>query len=566
MALTSEERKLIEEQKAQGKTKEQALSALADYRSSGPEKNTNEKDITGKTTTQKFTSAIGLGGAVDVFGSLLARQGVGPQTREQGQEFVEKPTGKQVAGAVVQTATIPAGAVFTGGGSLAGQVAAGAALGYLYDVGSDLAEGVEGAEAFRPGIETAAGAAIPVALRGVAGALRGVGTAAKTATESLPTSGLTQRAKEIANRIPRATRRVSEFVDEGAEIAKRKKQGTPQVIKALDEGINVDTIDFVQQFDDQTKQAANQMLDLADAGRGADLPQTIPGKFAGEQLELVTNQRKEIGKQIGEFSDSLDVQEQSVLPALRNLRTTLNQNGIETFREGVRFQNKAITPKQQKLVQEMYNLATQSEDLSPKQIYQMDQLFSKLQREARFEGIDDIFIKVPTAEGITEKNIYKVFRDVFSQQLDDIAEQAGRGDIKQLNKEYRTLRNLQDNVESTIVRQSKLEGINVDPSETASVALRRLFSNATSRAEYQGVYDQLDATSRAIGYEGPRADTLMDFYLTDVKPLYPETVPKTSFEGGITGAIGNIVEKISKVGAPNVQDQQKALRALLESN
>lgn len=528
-----------------------------------------------KPAVNRFTEMIGLGGATDVFGSLIARTGLGDATREEAQEFVEAPTGKQIAGAVAQTATIPAGAVLTGGGSLAGQMAAGAGLGYIYDVGADFAAGVESAEAFKPGVETLAGAAIPPVLRGAGAGVRGVGTVASRSAEAvktgvgeiagkIPTTGLGQRARELAQRFPRAVRKAGEFVDEGAEIAARRETGTPQVVSALDEGVPLETIDFVQEFDIPTRSSAKEMLDLAEGGRGADLPQTIPGKLAGDQLGLVETQRKDIGKQIGAFSDSLPAEKVDVLPSLRDLRIVLDQNGVRPFADGIRFENFSVTNKQKKVIQEMYDLATQADQMSPKQIHQMDQLFSKLQREARFDGVDDVFIEVPTGDGTTQTNIYKVFRDVFSQKLDEVAEQAGRADIKELNREYRTLRNLQDNVESTIVRQSRLEGVNVDPAESASVALRRLFGQAQSRGEYQEVYDQLDAVSRSLGYEGARADTLMDFYLTDVKPLYPETVPKASFEGGIRGALSGVIDKVTQAGAPDVVDKRKALRGLLE--
>lgn len=523
----------------------------------------------------RFTDAIGLGGATDVFGRLMARQGIatGGVSKEITQEFVEAPTGKEIAGAVAQTAVIPAGAVLTGGGSLAGQVAAGAGLNYIYDVGADFASGEEGVEAFKPGAETIAGAAIPVALRGAAAGVRGLGTAARKGTQAvgeglqqISTSGIGQRAREFGQRFPRAIRRTREYVDEGAEIAQRKQTAPKSVVNALDEGIDLETIDFVQNFDQPTKKAAAEMLDMAEGGRGSALPQTVPGKLAGEQLDIIETQRKNIGNQIGEFSDSLPIEKADVTPTLQQLDETLAQNGIVAQNGELIFDNPGLTRQQRNLIQEMYNEATARTEMSPKQIHKIDQLFSKMQREARFDGVEDVRITVQTPEGQAEVPVQKVFRDVFGQKLDEIAEEAGRSDIRELNREYRTLRNLQDNVESTIVRQSKLEGVEVEPSESASVALRRLFSSATSRAEYQGVYDQLDAVSRSLGYEGPRADTLMDFYLTDMKPLYPETVPKASFEGGIRGAVSGVIETISELGKPSVTDQQKALRELLKES
>jgi hypothetical protein len=56
----------------------------------------------------------------------------------------------------------------------------------------------------------------------------------------------------------------------------------------------------------------------------------------------------------------------------------------------------------------------------------------------------------------------------------------------------------------------------------------------------------------------------MDFYLTDMKPLYPETVPKASFEGGIRGAVSGFLDRVSELGSPDVKDQREALKLLLE--
>ena len=583
-----------------------------------------------KPLSKKITGILGLDNATQTFGDVISRSRLGNmmQTPEQAQAAqinadvtgqpvmsqqevnqaqIEAPTKGQIAGATLQSAATAVSPAIAPIGLAAG-MAAGAGLGYAYDVGSDLMEQKSTSEVLTPGFATGAGAAVPPLLKGagaflrnrsgdaVEGGVERLGTdfdmpnqSVMTDGQSLPpgatqesastmgdaaqesvsntASGIAQRAREFAQRFPRAARRIGENIDEGRAIAARRETGTPQVVNALDEGIKLDTIDFVQNFDQPTRNAAIEMFDLAEGGRGAALPQTVPGRIAGDQLDLIDTQRQSIGQQIGEFSDSLSNQPQDILPAVRNLRIVLDQNGIKPFADGrLVFDNMAITPKQQGILQELYNLSTRTTEMSPKQIHQMDQLFSKLQREARFEGVDDVFIKVPTPDGQIETNIYKVFRDVFSQKLDEVAEQAGRGDIKALNREYRTLRNLQDNVEDTIVKQSRRDGVTVDPSESAAVSLRRLFSNAQSKAEYQEIYDQLDAVSRSLGYEGARADTLMDFYLTDMKPLYPDSVPQASFEGGIRGAVSGIVDRIADLGSPNVTDQQKALRALLEAS
>jgi len=166
--------------------------------------------------SNKFTNAVGLGGAVDTFGSLLARQGYGEQTKAQGQEFVDEPTGAQVAGAVAQTASIPAGAVLTGGGSLAGQMAAGAGLGYLYDVGGDYAEGKVGAENFKPGAETIAGMLVPPVLRGAGASIKGIGTLLSKGAQSVPTQSIPQVP---AGTVGEVAGTVSDVADTASDLA-----------------------------------------------------------------------------------------------------------------------------------------------------------------------------------------------------------------------------------------------------------------------------------------------------------------------------------------------------------
>jgi hypothetical protein len=519
---------------------------------------------------EKVTDAVGLGGAVDVFGSHLARMGVGAQTAAEGKEFIQKPTTGQTIGAVAQTAAVPLGAAITGGSSIGGQVLAGASAGYLYDVGSDLIEQKDAAETITPGIGTVVGAAVPPAVRGFgAGLSRGTGAiagAAKTVADAVPTpnlGGAGQIAKEYVGRIPRAIERGREAIKTAQERGAMMEKATPQVKMAVQSGLDDVVIQTTQNADEPTKEAYRKMVKIAEQPRTnlrpSQRPESVAGEAASEQYKLLETQRRTVGSQIGDAVDVLSTQKGKVdvLPAQRQMRDVLRQNGILPDASGkLQFQGTKYTPSQRQAIQQLYELATEGgEQLTPRQVYDKDQLFSKLQREARFGEVGDIMIDVP--EG--SMSMFRAFKNIYANQLDTIAPE-----IRDLNKQYRLLKNLLDDTEASIVKSGNFETTgNVDPAEFAQTNLRRLFSDAQSAADYRKIYENLDALSRELGYKGARADDLAGF-AQRLREIYPETVPETSFGGGISGGIMNVVNRLMDVGAPNVQDKQKALKALLE--
>lgn len=570
MSLSPADIAILKQAKTQGKTKEQAIAALASSRVQ-----TQEEQPTQNTRPfiNKVTDFLGLGGATKTFGDVLARQGIGTDTpKEITRANITAPTAGQITGAALQSAAIPAGLALTGGTSLLGQVAVGAGLGYTYDVGADLIEQKSASEVAMPGAGTALGAFAPLAIKGAGVAIGSLTPAARQATQSAVSSvpqaapavsGVRQIATEVAERVPRAIERGRTAVQESAERAARIQSATPPVRQAIKSGLDeVIDVDLVAAADPQTKQAMRQMINLVEAPKTGFRPQTRPesiaGQVASDQFALVEKQRKAIGKQIGNISDQLSTKtEVEVLPLQRNVRDILRQNNILPHSGGqLIFKTKRLTPSQQKVVQDLYQLATSDETLTPRQIHEFDQMFSKLQREARFkEKIDDIYLTVPTPDGTTEVNIFKAFRDIFSQKLDEVAP-----DIKPLNREYRTLRNLQDDLEDSIFKSGNFETTsNLDGAEFAQTNLRRLFSDASSAADYRGIYESMDTVSRSLGYQGPRADDLAGFAV-QLRKIYPDAVPSTS----ATGILDGIKQSVLGAGQVDVRDQQKALRLLLE--
>lgn len=86
----------------------------------------DQQPVNSKNIFQKFTDTIGLGGAVDVFSSHLARAGVNTDTTPViAQKFIDRPTEAQTLGAVGQVGSVAASGLMTGGTSLMGQMAVG---------------------------------------------------------------------------------------------------------------------------------------------------------------------------------------------------------------------------------------------------------------------------------------------------------------------------------------------------------------------------------------------------------------------------------------------------------
>ncbi len=133
----------------------------------------------------KVTDFVGGGGVADAFGTEIARIGKSSQDKATIESMAKSPL--QVAGSALQVGSmfapvgttakvISKGAEVLGAGAklakVAGNVGAGVATGYGFDVGANLQEGKTGKEALKPGGATAIGAAIPLAGPVIKGAAR----------------------------------------------------------------------------------------------------------------------------------------------------------------------------------------------------------------------------------------------------------------------------------------------------------------------------------------------------------------------------------------------------------
>lgn len=384
---------------------------------------------------------------------------------------------------------------------------------------------------------------------------------ASAVSNQVATTGVGQILKEGAERVPRALERGRDAVQDAAVRAEKIKASSPAVQTAIKSGLDERIINTIAQADTPTANAYKEMVDIANTPQSTIKPKQQPsivaGKVAESTFDIIDADKKRIGAQIGAKVDELSKKTiVDVLPEQRKMRDILRQNGVLPDVSGkLQFKGR-FTPNERAALQKVYELATEAgAKMTPREIRDMDQLFSKLQREARFDNVGDIMVSTP--EG--DKSLFKVMRDIYSTKLDTLSPE-----LRALNKQYRDAYTLIDDLENTIFKSGKYDSIKgVDQSEFAKVNLRRIMGEAQSSPAYAEILSKMDARARELGYTGARADDLI-YFAEELRKLYPDTIPKTGFQGGIRNALAHPIDTLTGAGAPDIEDQQKALQELIE--
>jgi len=379
-------------------------------------------------------------------------------------------------------------------------------------------------------------------------------------------SGIIQTGQELVDRVPRAASRVKENITEAGVRAEKIRTSSPAVKEAIKSNLDDRIINTVTQADEPTVKAFKDVLNIAEESSQTigtkRQPSIVGGDLASQQFDIINSQKKSVGQKIGDLSKELSKTEKvNMQDEFKQMDNILSTQGIvpQYTKKGVKlnFTGSKYTPAERTKIQELYNLALEGgENLSPSIIREKDQLFSKLKRESNFEGIGDIIIETP--EG--SKSLFNVFRDIYSNKLDTVSPE-----MKVLNNEYRKLSQLTDDIENSIFKTPNFNVTkSVDPAEFAKVNLRRIFGESQSSPAFEAVADIMDKYSRGLGYKGASPKDVAEF-AQEMRKLFPETIPKTGFSGGIKTGLGDLIETVSKAGTPNYADKQKALRNLLDS-
>ena len=411
---------------------------------------------------------------------------------------------------------------------------------------------------------------------GIGGAIRGartaVGEGISTVSKRLetPISATKQIGSEIADRFPRAIGRVKESAGEAITRGTKIKESAVEVGNAVKAKLDDRFINTIAEVDDTTRKAFKKVVNIAEETPKTigmkKQPSLVSGELAVEQFDIVNKQRETIGEALGakvkELSKTAKVNVEDSVTQLDDVLTsqginiTKNKAGKTIFD----FKNSKFTTAERNKIKELYTLATEGgNNLSPLQIRGKDQLFSKLQRESSMDTIGKIMVE--TADG--NQSLFGVFRDIFSGKLDTLS-----SEIRGLNKQYRDLSLMVDDVNKSILKSPNFNAIkSADPAEFAKVNLRRIFGEAQSSPAFEAIANQMDELARNLGYTGATPKQVADF-AQELRKLYPESIPKAGFTGGIkTGvksAIGDLAGNVLKAGAPNLKDQRKALKELLD--
>lgn len=394
---------------------------------------------------------------------------------------------------------------------------------------------------------------------------RNTGKLATTVGES--TAGARQIASDLVERAPRAVARGKEALTDAKVRRETLRTATPEIKQAVKVNLDDRIINTVKEADADTLNAYKQVLDIAEESPKKigtkKQPSLVSGELAVKQFDTIDKAKKGVGTKIGDLVKKLSKTEKlDMQDSFAQVDDILTQQGITpTYTDtGVTldFSGSGFAPNQRTKIQELYNLATEGGDsLSPKQIRDKDKLFSTMKRDARFEGISDIIVETP--EG--NRNLFDVFRDIYSNKLDTVSPE-----LKKLNSEYRQYAQLTEDIEDSLFKTPNFNITKTtNPAEFAKTNLRRVFGEAQSSPVYEAVADAMDAASRGLGYKGASPKAVAEFAI-EMRKLFPETIPKTGLQGVMSGSgIGDVVSAALKVGAPNVADQQKALRNLLNS-
>lgn len=515
-----------------------------------------------KPLSTRIAEGLGLGKAVDVFGTEIARATAPAETRG----MIEPNKSGQLAGATAQTLATALSPAITGGTTLLGQIGAGVGAGAVYDIGKDLAEG----EKPTLGVATVAGGLVPPAIKGLTkmaslgfnSAKNLLGKGAEAIAESPLVQGTVQKGEELVERVPRGLEKIGETLQESATKAERIKNAPPRAADAIKVDLPDKYINYAQDLDEPTRKAVLQVLDIADETPTTigvkKNPTIVGGELASKQFDIIEKQKKTIGEQIGKEIDALGLSnvKANMGVAFNQIDDVLRQNRVNITDDG-RLISDRFTDKELAVIQDLYNKARKrTPEMSAIEVRDIDNLFSKLQREAKIDGIGNIFLN---ANG-QDVNIFRMFRDIYSNQLENIAPQ-----IRPLNAQYRSLSTLTDDIEDSIMKTPNFNVTKTqDPAEFAKVNLRRIFGEAQSSPAYEAVADQMDEVARSLGYTDASPKEIAAF-AQEIRELYPESVPRTGFQGGFNRVL-DIAEKVLGAGKADVTDQRKALRALLEEN
>jgi len=369
---------------------------------------------------------------------------------------------------------------------------------------------------------------------------------------------------DTANIVTDNTRRAITHLQDRMKQARAKQQAireapTPEIRAAVKADVPERQVRLITTADDATRNSMSDMYFHA-AGDNREAIGKIIADTGAAQYRAVDARRAQIGQEIETAINNLpDGVTVDMRPAYAQFDDLLRDNKVVVGPGGrLDFGPSNFSKAESKVVREIYDkVHSRGDTLDPIDLQELDSLLSRIQREA-YQSTES---SVPYVNVNGERvNFTTLARDIYRSPLDNMPGQPGV-ELRALNNQYRQYRNFVDDLDETLFKTSRNLNISVPEGATVETRLRRVFSNAQSRAEYEAIVDELDRLARMNGYNGADLKSLGEFELYLQKIFADQTTQPASFSGGIRQAFGDIM----RIGQPDATDQQKAIQALLEA-
>lgn len=398
--------------------------------------------------------------------------------------------------------------------------------------------------------------------------------AASTAESLGETTGRFLRGKgeDIGSTLVGAKERIAPNIAKEASERAAVKALNPQGQKAVRSGLLRRDVEAFNGANDKEKGILREMVDAAEQNsknRGTTHPSDLVGKEMNRRISLLDDERKVVGKKLGEQVKDLKTKEiggiekvqERVLkrldevPGLEGIKTTTDDAG----RTLLDFSDTAMSGSQTEAARK--ELQAIWDDMTERSPFQLHR-----QRQELFEALGG---KKAAKLALTETQEQGM--EAFREGIGDALETVSNG-YKDLNREYRQiitpLREMRKFYKGT-------EGAAEDVLDAkAGLLARRLTSNVASAPELRRILDEIGAQLAKRGQDVSDIDLnkLQDFY--NALNRYYDITKDTTFEGLIksgvnatdlskSGMLQRGVDAVFKNTYVTRDTQQAALKELL---
>lgn len=296
---------------------------------------------------------------------------------------------------------------------------------------------------------------------------------------------------------------------------------------AVAKGINIDDAKFVTSIKPQSKPLYKKLfssVEKFDAGISDKNPVEIIGKPIVDSFQKLKTNANTVGKQLGDVADNMGIVSKPELTdgVFNALKQVNGLTGLKLNRKGaLDFSNttlaSSLTKSDRKAIQEAFNQATKWGNA--KKAHQFRQELFEVLGGKKKGGVQITD---------TQDKAYQAIRKGLSDVLETKNPQ-----YKKLSNEYRKLvQPIQD-----INNMFRAKGLDEDILQLkAGTIMRRLTSNAPSKAELQQLLRNVDKVLGRSSKAKVSSEDLQNFY-NILERYYPNITNETSFKGQLTSGI-----------------------------